>query len=516
MKTVKLLVSAILVVAVVIIAARILFPLPSQEGRKEGVPASPSPDSVLAERLLPDIKAHPGKSGTYPLFDPAGSFAARMLLARAAKESIDVQYYIWHKDLTGLLLLDELRAAANRGVHVRLLVDDNGISELDDILSALDQHPNFEVRLYNPFTTRTLKQVGYAFDFFRLNRRMHNKSFAVDGLASIGGGRNIGDEYFGTGPHPAFVDLDILAVGATIQDISNDFAEYWNSASAFPFAAIVEPVADKVDHLDVALTEISKGPHRSEYEQEIANNETVSKLVQGELALEWSDAALISDPPSKTLGQAGDQQLLISQIGNLLGSIDDNFDIVSPYFIPGRPGSDHLVGLAKKGVKIRILTNAMEATDVLAVHAGYVKYRRELLEAGIELYELKATAAKAMKREDMGLAGSSSSSLHAKTFAADGERIYIGSFNFDPRSARLNTEMGLLVDSPDLARTLGEQFAGPIKEVAYRVTLDEDGQLQWHEMQDGQDIVHLQEPNTNAFSRGAIRVIGWLPIEWML
>lgn len=517
MTVLKFLLGAITVAAIAIVAARYFYALPSLDGVARAEPRQASQEGDLHDALVPLKGTHPDKSGLHPLPDAAAAFAARIILARAATRSIDVQYYIWHDDLTGLLLLSELRAAAERGVAVRLLLDDNGIGDLDNILSELDSQSNFEVRLYNPFTTRGFKQAGYSFDFFRLNRRMHNKSFTVDGLVTIGGGRNVGDEYFGTGTQPTYVDLDLLATGEIIPEISEDFARYWNSKSAFPLRMIVDRRMDTGALLHAALERVSQGPQRAAYEGQIKANDVVDKLAAGTLPLEWTDAVLVSDSPTKTLGIAADEEPLVGQLGNVMGEIAQKLDVISPYFVPGEEGTNHFVALAKRGVQVRILTNSMEATDVLPVHAGYAKYRRRLLEAGVQLYELKAAKTDTAKKADTGFAGSSAASLHAKSFAVDGERMYIGSFNFDPRSAYLNTEMGLLVDSEAMARKMHAGFDAQILDRAYAVTLNDDGDMRWTELrQDGTEHTYGADPNSSPLSRGAVTVIGWLPVQWLL
>lgn len=517
MAVMKFLVAIVAVAAVAIMAARHFYALPLREDVVSGETRQAAEDGELHNALAPLITAHPGRSGLHPLSDAAAAFAARIILARSASQSIDVQYYIWHDDLTGLLLLDELRRAAERGVNIRLLLDDNGIADLDGILSELDDQPNIEVRLYNPFTTRGFKQAGYAFDFFRLNRRMHNKSFTVDGLATIGGGRNVGDEYFGTGLQPNYVDLDLLATGAIVPEISNDFTRYWNSKSAYPLGLIIDRPSDVGGLLSRALEVASQGSQRAEYEDEIKSSDVVSKLASGKLPLEWTNAVLVSDSPDKTLGLAAEDELLVGQLGNVMGEIVERLDVISPYFVPGEEGTKHFISLAERGVRVRILTNSMDATDVLPVHAGYAKYRRRLLDAGVELYELRASKTVSMQKSGTGFAGSSAASLHAKSFAVDGERIYIGSFNFDPRSAYLNTEMGLLVDSEAMAQQMHKGFDAQIREMAYAVTLDESGNIQWAELQDdGSYRTYSEDPNSTAMSRAAVTVIGWLPVQWLL
>lgn len=251
----KLLRNAIVLVGLLVLAitsARLAFGLPTMQDRAVDRTSDAAPAGRLAGRAKPLAKSHPGLTGVHPLGSGAGAFATRILLADAAEHTIDAQYYIWHADLTGLLLLRHLRDAADRGVRVRLLVDDNGITGLDPILAELDRHPSFEVRLYNPFVIRSPKFVNYLFDFSRLNHRMHNKSFTVDGVVTVAGGRNVGDEYFGTGLQPAYIDLDVLATGAVVLPVSDDFQRYWHSASSYLLAAIVTEKAGERSDLDEA------------------------------------------------------------------------------------------------------------------------------------------------------------------------------------------------------------------------------------------------------------------------
>ena len=445
------------------------------------------------------------------------AFAARILLAREAAATIDIQYYIWHHDLTGLLLLAELRKAADRGVKVRFLLDDNGIDGLDPILAEMNDHPNIAIRLYNPFTVRDFKRSGYGFDFFRLNHRMHNKAFTVDGVATIGGGRNIGDEYFGTADASNYVDLDALVVGEVVQDVSDDYAKYWNSQSAYPLETIVDRHNETLSVLQKALDNVADDPRLTDYRARIEENETVSRMVDGALQFEWVKADLVSDPPNKTGGTASEKDILAGQLTQLLDDIETQLDIVSPYFVPGERGASHLAQLAKSGVRVRILTNSQEATDVIPVHAGYAKYRKRLLEAGVELYELKAESAPETKKSDVGLVGSSSASLHAKTIAVDRSRAYVGSFNFDPRSVTLNTEMGFLISSERIAGDIHDKFDTDIHDMAYALSLDDDDNIQWSDRTaDGSVIVYPHDPNTSRGSRFAVTVIGWLPIQWLL
>ncbi|AHG66128.1 putative phospholipase D [Advenella mimigardefordensis DPN7] len=400
-------------------------------------------DTALGKVIQPEVQAHPGKSGIYPLSNAHDAFAARSLLARAAQKSLDVQYYIWHGDITGTLLLEELRAAADRGVRVRLLLDDNGTAGLDEELAALDSHPNIEVRLFNPFVVRWPKVIGFATDFMRANRRMHNKSFTADNQATIIGGRNVGDEYFGAGESVLFADLDVLAIGKAAHDVSTDFDRYWDSKSSYPASLILPKVdADTLPKLKTRADNLINSQAAAEYSQAIKTLPFISTMLEGDLNFEWADVRMVSDDPAKGLGQATSSGLLVHQLAETLGRPSLTVDLISPYFVPTAAGVDAFTKMAQTGIKLRVLTNSLDATDVSAVHAGYAKRRKDLLAAGVTLYELQRMSATDKPKEGAGPFGSSGSSLHAKTFAVDHKRVFIGSFNFDPRSANLNTEMG--------------------------------------------------------------------------
>lgn len=500
---------------VLILVARILFPLPAQTGVPPSQARPASPGSPLAGAVSSMAAAAPGKTGVFPLPSGRDAFLARMLLADQATDTIDAQYYIWHDDLTGIMLLSALRRAAERGVRVRLLVDDNGVSNLDAELSALDALPEMEVRLFNPFVLRQPKLLNYTFDFFRLNHRMHNKSFTVDGAATVIGGRNIGDEYFDTGPDSNFLDLDVLAVGAVVPDVSADFDLYWASASAYPVASIVAPSNNGLQRLESALEEHSATAQYETYRSALGASRLVENLRTGTLPLEWTDVRLVSDDPAKAQRKARREDLMISRLIDLLETPAKSLDLVSAYFVPGAQGTSQLTGLQAAGVDVRILTNSYEATDVALVHSGYTKYRTELLRSGAELFELKASALPETGRGELGPFGSSGASLHAKTFAVDGSYVFIGSFNFDPRSALLNTEMGLMIESPAIAGAIGTMFDGNLAELCYRPVLA-DGELQWVEIGAEGEAAHAVEPGTTFVSRAILTVAGWLPVEWLL
>ncbi len=503
-----------------LLVVRMLSPLPSLKGRPRttALADADAADTRLGRAIDPRAAAHPGLTGIYALPDGRDAFAARMLLARAADRTLDVQYYIWRHDVTGALLFEALREAAERGVRVRLLLDDNPTSGLDDVIAALDAHPNVEVRLFNPFVIRSPRVLGFLTDFRRLNRRMHNKSFTADNRATIVGGRNIGDEYFDAAEAGdlAFSDLDVLAVGAIVPEVSRDFDRYWASGSSHPAGRILPAVPpDRVEDLRGEAAALAGAPAAAAYLRSARASPFAEELLRGRLPLEWAPARLVSDDPAKGLGLARPEALLAQKLREALGDPLTEVDLVSPYFVPTAAGVETFARLAERGVRVRILVNSLESTDVAAVHSGYAKYRRPLLEAGIVLYEMRLVSAS--EPEVQGPFGSSASSLHAKTFSVDGEQLFIGSFNFDPRSANLNTEMGLVIESTSLAARLTALFDERLPVTAYRVHRAASGDVYWTEQRaDGEVVRHGTEPGTTWLQRAAVRILSWLPIEWVL
>ena len=469
----------------------------------------------LHQALEPALRAHPGESGIYALEHGRDAFAARAHLAAAAQRSIDLEYYIWRRDSTGYLLFEALWDAAERGVRVRLLLDDNSTAGLDETIAALDAHENIEVRLFNPLHYRRARWINYILDFRRVNRRMHNKSFTVDKEVTVVGGRNIGDEYFDAGSSTRFADLDVMAVGPIASEVSNNFDLYFNSESAHPVGSLLGKAStEAIQNLKAAFAAANARPGSAQYLEALRDTRFVTELEQGRLAMEWVHAQLVSDDPEKVLHSEPPRDLLmLPRLLRLTGQTRVQFDLISPYFVPAFTGTKDLAQLASQGVRVRVLTNSLGSTDVAVVHAGYAKRRRELLLAGLELYELKRIE---LQRPVWWTRGSSAASLHAKTFEIDGRYVYVGSFNFDPRSAYLNTEMGLLLDSPQLARRLNAFFDTQVPDHSYRVQLGEKDQLQWVATTPEGNETYGVEPHTSAFQRMVVALISILPIDWLL
>ena len=493
--------------------------MPKLEHRTASSALSPAAakNTRLGQALAPLLKTNPGKTGVFPLADAHDAFATRMLLAQVAERTLDIQYYIWRGDMTGTLLFEALHVAADRGVRVRLLLDDNNTSRIDATLAALNSHPNIEIRLFNPFRYRGLRLFDFLTDFPRVNRRMHNKSFTADNQVTIVGGRNIGDEYFGAIDSLVFADLDVIAMGPVVRELSSEFDRYWASSSSWPAERILAPAKPaRIEELAASATRTERDPAAAAYMEALRQAPFIRQMLSGELNPEWAVTRMVSDDPAKVLGRAKPERMIIHQLREAIGEPTTEVELVSPYFVPTAAGVKALSAMSRRGVKIQVLTNSLNATDVAPVHAGYAKRRKALLKAGVRLFELRRKSPKSRGDKRVGPFGSSGSSLHAKTFSVDRSRVFIGSFNFDPRSAQLNTELGFVIESPTLAQEIEAAFNDFIPQNAYEVKLSDQGRLYWMERRGKKTIRHDREPGATFWKRTGIKLLSWLPIEWLL
>ena len=492
------------------------------------------PSQATSNHADGPLKAHladhilSGQSGFHLLLDGHAALAARLALAQRATRTLDLQYYLFHNDTTGKMVAAAMLAAAERGVRVRLLVDDIDTADKELGLATLNAHPNIEVRLFNPFHTRSTNLLVKGWQALRenvrLNRRMHNKAFIADNQIGITGGRNIGDEYFNAHHDLAFVDLDVIAAGAVVDALSQSFDQYWNSVAAVPAAALpVRTSERRLQRTRQSLQQFRAQQLDSDYGRDLTAADPIPGLLTGATPWLVASADLIVDPPEKVLKRSkSSSKLLIGQLAGLWGATPGRRAlIVSPYFVPGATGMAYFEYWRSRGVQVDVLTNAYAASDVPVVHAGYANYRPPLLEAGVALYELKPIAAPIGGRlRDLG-SGSSRASLHAKAFVFDDEHVFIGSFNFDPRSTLLNTEMGLVIRSAELARqvtAIAEDAMRPERSYRPRLVSEKAGKgvirhLQWHDVHGGHARVFDVEPETTVIQRGLLRVLQALPIE---
>lgn len=418
------------------------------------------PDSArTAAGLAPDTT----EAGLLLLENGVDALEARLVLADAAERALDVQYYIFHEDLTGRIVLDRLLRAADRGVRVRLLLDDLYVQGSDARFATLAAHPNVDVRLFNPFAGRSgLARFWSAVSTFgRVNRRMHNKTFIADNQVAILGGRNIGDEYFDAKPVMNFADLDVLVVGPVVADVSASFDAYWNDSLAVPVAALHgRPVeAEWLERLRGEYEGAIRAPQARPFLERLEASPLRAQIDAADVGLTWAPVAYVWDGPGKARAGADDA---FNQVGPVLRALADSARaealFVSPYFVPRPGGVDFFERLVARGVRTRVLTNSLAATDVPLVHAGYVRYRRPLIRAGVELFEFEPDAENAWAPSGRALLGSTQASLHAKAYVFDRERLFVSSYNLDPRSDRYNTEVGLVIESPALAAASAAAF----------------------------------------------------------
>ncbi|UIJ70714.1 phospholipase D family protein [Aurantimonas sp. HBX-1] len=484
-----------------------------------GTPSFALPPEDAATELDRDVAAmlreHPGESGLMLIAGGIQAFAARALAARIAGRSLDLQYYYWLDDLTGGLLARELIRAADRGVRVRLLLDDINTRGRDRSYLALDRHPNVEVRLFNPAKSRSNalhRGVETLLRPFSATRRMHNKAWIADGRVAIVGGRNVGDAYFDASDTANFRDMDLLAVGPVVGQAATVFDDFWNSSAVLPIRKLARYGRGDLSTLQRLWDGLTAGARAAPFMQRLEREGAAQTMLCDAAAFHWTaEARVISDPPEKAHSR-GQKNWLWNEINPVVLSARSHLEIVSPYFIPGYQGVRRLHELAAKGVDITILTNSLAATDVAAVHGAYANYRAQLLQGGIALFELRPRR----RRDEISLFGSRTASLHTKAFTVDGEAGFIGSFNFDPRSVSLNTEMGVLFRQAALTRAVRavvmEQMA---PQSSYRVML-KNGSLAWQDGMGPDAREERRDPETTVWRRMAVAVIGFLPIESQL
>ncbi|AIF47964.1 phospholipase D family protein [Dyella japonica] len=468
---------------------------------------------------------HGSDSGLRLISDSNDALLARMALADRALRSLDLQYYMFHSDATGGLLAQRLLAAADRGVRVRLLLDDLHVAGNDKLLRVLDGHPNIEIRLFNPFLERDPSLWGmgkqFAGDFSRLNRRMHNKAFVADGAMAIVGGRNIGDEYFDANESVNFRDLDVLAVGPVVAQVEQVFDRYWNSDLSYPIGAFHRhvPGPEKLEQLRKDMAAHARRFSQGSYAQSLVAR--VGDLAHEAPATDWAwgPTIYLADDPDKGNPDAGGKDLhMAPQIRAWMDGAQHRLTLISPYFVPGNKGVAYLQGMRERGVAVGVLTNSLASTDAGNVYVAYASYRVPLLKAGVQLFELKPDVRRGRHGSHFFGSSTGSNSLHAKAMVVDEQHAFVGSMNLDPRSVHLNTEDGVIVDSPELARALLAIFADATQPIhSYRVLLDDSGKVYWQGKEPGQPMIRYgTAPETNWWRRFKVNAGGLLPIESLL
>jgi putative cardiolipin synthase len=492
--------------------------IPTDYVRRGSMAFQDHASTVIGGRVAGMAAAHPDESGFAIIRYPRPAFTSRIMMADLAEKSLDVQYYIWEEDATGRILAERLVRAADRGVKVRILVDDMNVSGRDAVVAAIDAHPNIEIRIFNPFAHRGSPGLDFITDMDRVNHRMHNKIMVMDNTFAIVGGRNIGNHYFGVDTEANFRDLDIAAAGPVVREISTAFDIFWNGDWSVPSAVLVDRPYTEDDLQDALATmrqRIAERDYPHPLDQDVA---TLKAQLQSILAsLIWAPGRIVWDDPAAIYDE--------NQTGRIgkawakkLETLQHELLIESAYFVVREGGVETVQRLNARGVRVRVLTNSLVSNDVLAAHAGYSKRRVELIENGVELYELRPDAGAVRKPDEQSMiSGKSKAALHTKAMVFDREAVFVGSFNLDPRSADINTEAGLYVESPALAEQVAAYMDEGVKlENSYRVILDENGDLVWDTEADGQEVRYLKDPGSSFWQRFKAGFIRLLPVEGQL
>jgi putative cardiolipin synthase len=457
-------------------------------------------DETRLGRIAADWTAeNQGLSGFYPLSRGMDALGVRLKLAERAEKSIDLQYFLMKDDTAGFVMTNALLQAADRGVRVRFLIDDIFTTVPDRVFLLLDQHPNIEIRIFNPISRRGISKLNLVWNFRQANRRMHNKSFTVDNSFSVVGGRNIADVYFELNTAALFADLDVVVLGPVVKDISASFDEYWKHKLAVPvkqFTSIskkyrLEKVrkdfADKQDNL-----------FESVY-KEALDSHLLQDLITKRLPLYAAPARVLADSPAKLTNTIGDGDVLMApKVLDIFRNAEREVICITPYYVPGTNGVQFIQDLTNKGVRVIIITNSLASTNHIPVHSAYARYRKAVLEAGAKLYETRANAVTMLTGNGDG---PDMLTLHTKAFFIDGEQLFIGSMNLDPRSIEINAEMGLLIDSEPMLERLAASTKELLPNIAYEVRINKKGQLEWHGRIDNQSVIETKEPLTSRWRR---------------
>ena len=490
-------VTAFVVIAMLLLGGCVSVPF--DYPRTETTAMEPRDDSYLAAFAREWEEIGDDKSGFYFLDEGNDALGARLRLIEFAEHTIDAQYFLMKSDEAGSLFMGKLLRAADRGVRVRLLLDDIFTTVKDTELALLDRHKNIEIRLYNPIARRGLRHLNLLADFQRANRRMHNKSFVADNLVGIVGGRNIADEYFQIGTTSEFLDLDVLCVGPVVRDVSSAFDEFWNDEFAVP----MEAYQKKVDYeeLDAARRDIEQKINSPDsiYRRAV-ESKLVGEIVDRKLPF-TAHAYVVTDSPEKLRNARGDEfQNLVNRARELLVEVEEEVIALTPYLIPDDRGMEMVKRVAGRGVRVVIITNSLASTNHIPVHAAYARYRKHLIDAGVELYEV---------RSDAGRSSTSSTTeespdktvLHTKAIIFDRRLLLVGSLNLDPRSREINTELGMVIESDEIAAWVEEAIDQDLSTTAWRVTLNENRQLRWQTTDDGRETVLKSEPQSSTWRR---------------
>ena len=522
--------SAILVLAALaLLAAGCASLPPGMDGPKSVSTALAHPEATaLGKRIAAREREHPGLSGFKLLIDGTDSFALHLEIAEKAERTLDVQYFLLQQDNTGKLLLQALLDAADRGVRVRLLLDDAEAFDKGSAIRPLAAHPNIEIRIFNPFVVRRelsmLRWAEFAVGGRRLNYRMHNKLFIGDNAVAVTGGRNVGDAYFQASTKIELGDFDLAVVGPMVRSLSQSFDLYWNDKLAVPVSSLASGAPSPAD-LEACRSDLLA--HRdkmadSDYFRALPKRDLVARVVSGKQPLVWARAELSYDPPDKAGVQRAAQpwRLMWERVAPAVEEAQQEVILVTPYLVPGEPEMALIHRLRERGVRVRILTNSLASTDMPIVQIGYMNYRIPLIDAGCELYEVRPLLGKPESGHGLIKSGASGQfGLHAKVIVIDRKRAFVGSMNFDQRSLDINTEIGIIIESPQIAKEIASRFEAIAQPAnSYRLERQTNGgtPIQWITEVDGQTMRFDSDPDVDAGKRTLIRIFSLLPLETML
>ena len=499
--------------------------------------ALPHPEETRLWRTIqPQLDGHPGESGFYLLPSGIDAFVARILLIDAAERTLDLQYYIFHGDITPKLVVDRMLAAADRGVRIRLLVDDWNIRGKDHVLAMIDTHPNIEVRVFNPVagsrSSFLSRPLHYVFGAERIKNRMHNKAFVVDNTVAIVGGRNIGDEYFQAQHDVNFEDIDLMAMGPIAKEVSAGFDEYWNHELAIPIRAFVsqDPAAEDVEKARLILDQHREAMKATEYGRKLRESDLLKRLEAGRLPVVWAQGEVLYDRPGRVnaSGPLDPSNSMGPRLREIIEEAQSEALLISPYFVPRERGVKMFARMRDRGVTVKILTNSLASNDVPIAHGGYARYRKDLLRLGVDLFELKPVPGQREEKDHTQLGGSSGAALHAKTFILDRKVLFVGTFNLDPRSVWSDTQNGIVVRSETLAGQAARLFEESTSmQRAFRVTLrtsstEANGSpsagtgLEWVTEENGKEVRYFHEPETGLWRRISLKFLSLFAPEKML
>jgi putative cardiolipin synthase len=489
-----------------------------EQPKLDSVALTDTDGTYLGKQLIGVAESHPdGESGFLPVADGIEALSVRLLLAERAEKSIDAQYYLLKTGIVGSAFVGSLLRAADRGVRVRLLLDDMFTSGYDAGMAGLDSHPNIEVRIFNPFASRSARFLDGITSFSRVNRRMHNKSFTVDNQITLIGGRNIADEYFGASEDAKFGDLDVLGIGPVVEDVSAMFDSYWKHERSLPieaFANLPDDPAAELDRLRVEIEQARKEITSSKYAVAV-RAQILQDAGAGLNAFTWAPYTLAVDSPDKSIkSKAASADSILTPLRKSLLAAEKEVLIISPYFVPGRSGIEALSEIQRRGIQVTVVTNSLAANNQALVHGGYTPSRKPLLKAGVRIYEIRADAG--VSGSHIVATESAKATLHTKAFVVDRREAFIGSFNFDPRSANINTELGVIIRSPKIAAEIADMIETKSASIAFEVFLNENGKIRWRGMEQGKEIVLDKEPQTSWGQRFMAGVYRFLPIRGQL